>query len=73
MSGHQAKTPDLTLTLPRALLLPVLAGVMPLDKLVADGKAKLDGKGALLTQTLGLMVRHTPNFEILPGTKPAAR
>jgi alkyl sulfatase BDS1-like metallo-beta-lactamase superfamily hydrolase len=70
IKGQQAKNPDLTITLNRADLERVMGGQATFDQLVADGKAKLDGDRKSFDLLRSSLVRFTPDFELLPGTKP---
>lgn len=72
IKGQLAKKPDLTITLNRSDLETVMAGQATFDQLVANGKAKLKGDRKPLDLLRGAMVRFAPNFELLPGTRPAA-
>jgi alkyl sulfatase BDS1-like metallo-beta-lactamase superfamily hydrolase len=69
--GFQAKNPDLTITINRADLETVMAGQATLDDQIAAGKAKLVGDRKPYDQLKGILVRFSPDFEIMPGTKPA--
>lgn len=74
IKGYQAPKPDLTITINRTDLNQIMMGASTFEALATAGKAKLEGNRALLQQLGSIMVRFTPNFEILPGTanqKPA--
>jgi alkyl sulfatase BDS1-like metallo-beta-lactamase superfamily hydrolase len=69
IKGQQAKNPDLTITLNRTDLERVMGGAATFDQLVADGKAELEGDRKGFDLLRSSMVRFTPTFELLPGTK----
>jgi alkyl sulfatase BDS1-like metallo-beta-lactamase superfamily hydrolase len=71
IKGFQATNPDLTITIDRSDLETVMAGQATLDDQIAAGKAKLVGDRKPFDQLKGILVRFTPDFEIMPGTKPA--
>ncbi len=48
-----------------------MAGQATMDEQIANGKAKLAGDRKPYDQLKGILVRFTPDFEIMPGTKPA--
>jgi alkyl sulfatase BDS1-like metallo-beta-lactamase superfamily hydrolase len=73
IQGMQAGTPDATLTVDRSDLLPLLAGMVPMETLIESGKARLDGDGAALARLRGLLVSFKPDFEIMPGTRTSTR
>ncbi|MBT9570131.1 MAG: MBL fold metallo-hydrolase [Pseudomonas umsongensis] len=70
IKGQQAKKPDLTLTLDRSALEGVMARQTSFDQLVADGKATFEGDRKPFAQLMAAMTPFTPDFELLPGTKP---
>ena len=72
IKGMQAGSPDATLTVDRGDLLPLLAGMVPMETLIKSGKARLDGDGAALARLRGLLVSFKPDFEIMPGTRATA-
>lgn len=72
IKGEQAASPDLTITVNRSDLETVMGGQATFDDLVAAGKAKLEGDRKVLDQLRGILVQFTPDFEMLPGTKPLA-
>jgi len=71
IKGQQAKNPDLTITINRSDLETVMAGNATIDDQIAAGKAKLIGDRSCYEQLKGILVQFTPDFEIMPGTKPA--
>ncbi|GFK92808.1 Putative alkyl/aryl-sulfatase YjcS [Fundidesulfovibrio magnetotacticus] len=71
IKGVQAKKPDLTITINRSDLEPVMMGTVTLDDQIATGKAKLDGDRKPYDQLKGVLVQFTPDFEMMPGTKAA--
>jgi alkyl sulfatase BDS1-like metallo-beta-lactamase superfamily hydrolase len=68
IKGVQARQPDLTITVNRADLDGVMMGVKTFDNLIADGKATFDGDRKPFDQLRSVLVKFTPDFEILPGT-----
>lgn len=70
IKGLQAKAPDLTITLNRSDLERVMGGTATFDQLITDGKAKFDGDRKPFDLLRTALVRFTPDFELLPGTKP---
>jgi len=71
IKGQQAKNPDLTVTLDRTDLETLMGGIATFDELVASGKIKLDGNRKPIDQLRSILTRFTPDFELMPGTKPA--
>ncbi len=71
IKGVQAKNPDLTITINRADLETVMMGKATLDDQIVAGKAKLDGDRKPYDQLKSILVQFTPDFELMPGTKPA--
>ena len=72
IKGMQAGSNNATLTVDRSDLLPLLAGMVPMEALIKSGKARLDGDGAALARVRGLLVSFKPDFEIMPGTRASA-
>lgn len=77
IAGHQARKPDLTLTMKRSDLETVMMGKATFDKQIDEGKAKLAGNREAYNVLKGALDQFTMDFEILPGTggkryKPAA-
>jgi len=68
--GHQAKQPDLTITVKRKDLESVMGGAATFDDLLKEGKAKFEGDRKPFDVLRGALVHFTPNFEMLPGTAP---
>jgi alkyl sulfatase BDS1-like metallo-beta-lactamase superfamily hydrolase len=71
IKGQQAKNPDLTLTINRSDLEEVMAGKVSMDEQIIKGKVKLDGDRKPIDQLKSVLVQFTPDFEMMPGTKPA--
>ncbi len=71
IKGQQAKNPDLTITLNRSDLEPVMGGKAMFDDLIVAGKSKFEGNRKPFDQLRGILVQFTPDFELMPGTKPA--
>ena len=71
IKGQQANNPDLTLTINRSDLEEVMAGKVSMDEQIANGKAKLVGDRKPIDQLKSILVQFTPDFEMMPGTRPA--
>ena len=69
ISGFQAKTADLTLTVNRGDLLQVMFGKTTFEDLLKSGKAKAVGDMAILGKLMGMLDTFEVGFEIMPGTK----
>jgi alkyl sulfatase BDS1-like metallo-beta-lactamase superfamily hydrolase len=73
IAGVQASNPDLTVTINRADLEPVMMRQATFASQVAAGRAKLEGNPRVLEQLGACLVQFDQFFEIMPGTKlPAA-
>jgi len=70
IKGQQAKNPDLTITINRSDLEQIMGGKTTFDALVAQGKAKFDGDRKPFDQLKSTLTIFTPDFELMPGTKP---
>jgi len=70
INGFQAPKPDLSITINRADLNQVMMGVASFDDLIKAGKAKFEGDRTGFDQLRSILVPFTPDFEILPGTRP---
>lgn len=68
IKGVQAEKPDLTITVNRSELDKVMMGNTSFEELIASGAAKFEGSRKPYDQLKSLLVRFTPDFEILPGT-----
>ncbi|MBP1777979.1 MAG: hypothetical protein H6Q86_3990 [candidate division NC10 bacterium] len=71
IKGEQAKSPNLTVTVNRVDLEQVMGGKATFDQLIAAGKAKFEGDRTPFDQLRSTLVQFTPDFELMPGTKPA--
>jgi alkyl sulfatase BDS1-like metallo-beta-lactamase superfamily hydrolase len=69
IAGYQAEDADLTLTINRSDLLPIMMRQSSFLKMIDDGKAKLEGDRAPLEMIQQTLVRFDPLFELLPGTR----
>lgn len=69
ISGYQADSADLTLTVNRADLERVMAGEATLEALLADGTIQAQGDLAILGHLAKVMVEFDSRFEIMPGSK----
>ena len=71
LKGHQARDPDLTITINRSDLETVMMGAAKFDDQIKSGKAKLDGNKKVYDQLKTTLVQFELGFEIMPGTKKA--
>jgi len=67
--GFLADKPDLTVTINRADLEPVMAGARTLEQQIAGGLMKVDGDVGVLVKLASTIVNFDPRFQIMPGTK----
>jgi alkyl sulfatase BDS1-like metallo-beta-lactamase superfamily hydrolase len=72
IQGFQAMNADLTLTINRTDLEPVILGLVSLKAQAEAGKATLDGDPSVFGQLLSTLVEFDRTFEIMPGTRRAA-
>jgi alkyl sulfatase BDS1-like metallo-beta-lactamase superfamily hydrolase len=68
IEGFQAKDADLTITINRTDLEPVMMGVKTMEAQIADGTAKVKGDTSVIGKLASTLVVFDPRFEILPGT-----
>ena len=68
IEGFLAEDPDLTLTIDRSDLEPVMMGAKRLVDQIEDGTAKAEGDVGVLEKLASTLVVFDPRFEILPGT-----
>lgn len=66
--GHQAQAPDLTVTINRADLDPVIAGELTLAAQLQAGRGSATGDLEVLDRLQSLLVTFDSGFEIMPGT-----
>lgn len=71
IEGYQADGADLTLTIDRAELEPVMTGETTIFEQIDSGKAKADGDTEVLRQLGSMLVDFEMNFEVMPGTEGA--
>ncbi len=73
IEGYESKEADLTITIDRADLEPVMMGAETLQAQIDDGTAKVEGNAEVLKQLASTLAQFHVGFEILPGTvtKPA--
>jgi alkyl sulfatase BDS1-like metallo-beta-lactamase superfamily hydrolase len=69
IAGQQAANPDLTVTIDRADLEPVMMRKATFASQAAAGRARLEGNPKVLEQLAGCLVEFDQFFEIMPGTK----
>jgi len=70
IKGQQAPNPDLTITVNRSDLEQVMGGKTTFETLLSEGKAKFDGNRKPFDQLKSTLTIFTPDFELIPGTKP---
>ncbi|MCF1428772.1 MAG: MBL fold metallo-hydrolase [Shewanella sp.] len=68
IKGQQAAKPDLTISINRSDLEPVMMGLASFKDQVNSGKAKVTGNAKLLDELMTMMVQFNMGFELLPGT-----
>jgi alkyl sulfatase BDS1-like metallo-beta-lactamase superfamily hydrolase len=68
IQGFQDQNPDLTITINRADLEPVMMGVTTFDSQIDAGKATLVGDRAPYDKLKAMLDTFSVGFEILPGT-----
>jgi alkyl sulfatase BDS1-like metallo-beta-lactamase superfamily hydrolase len=68
IEGYQAEDPDLTTTIDRADLEPVMMGAKTLADQIESGTAKLEGNAQVLSQLGATMTDFELGFAIIPGT-----
>ncbi len=71
ITGHHAKDADLTITINRADLEPIMMRRATFATQAAAGKARLEGNALVLQQLMACLVDFDQYFEIMPGTKLA--
>jgi alkyl sulfatase BDS1-like metallo-beta-lactamase superfamily hydrolase len=71
IKGQQGKDADLSITVNRSDLETVMAGKATFDELLAAGKATFVGDRKPFDQLRSILVRFTPDFELIPGTRAA--
>ena len=69
--GVQAPKADLTVTINRTDLEPVMMRKATFASQAAAGRAKLEGDARVMEQLMSCLVEFDQYFEIMPGTKPA--
>ena len=68
IQGYQAEDPDLTITIDRADLEPVMMGAKTLADQIESGAAKLEWNAEVLSQLGATMTDFELGFAIIPGT-----
>ena len=68
-AGFLAAKPDLTITVNRSDLEPIMAGAKTVEAQAAAGLLKLEGDASVLGKLAATMVDFDPRFQIMPGTK----
>jgi alkyl sulfatase BDS1-like metallo-beta-lactamase superfamily hydrolase len=72
ISGVQAPKADLTVTIDRADLEPVMMRKATFASQAAAGRAKLEGDARVMEQLMSCLVEFDQYFEIMPGTRSPA-
>jgi alkyl sulfatase BDS1-like metallo-beta-lactamase superfamily hydrolase len=72
ISGFKAPDADLTVTINRADLEPVMMQKATFASQAAAGRARFEGNPQVLQQLMASLDQFSPDFEIMPGTRPAA-
>jgi alkyl sulfatase BDS1-like metallo-beta-lactamase superfamily hydrolase len=68
LEGFQAEDADLTVTIDRADLEPVMMGVVTFAEQIAAGKATLEGNAELFDALWSMLDTFDVGFQVLPGT-----
>jgi len=71
IKGYHADDADLTIKLNRADLEQLLLGKTNLPELIQSQKIHLEGDSTIIGNVGKMLSKFTPNFELIPGTKPA--
>ena len=69
IAGFTAPDADVTLTINRSELLPVMMKQVTLGDQIREGKAQVAGNLRVLAQLSSALVEFDPVFEIMPGTR----
>jgi alkyl sulfatase BDS1-like metallo-beta-lactamase superfamily hydrolase len=69
IQGFQAKNADLTITINRADLVPVMMRKATFATQVEAGRASLQGNPRVLQQLMACLTDFDQYFEIMPGTR----
>jgi hypothetical protein len=72
IANYQAKKPTLTITINRSDLNSIMMGASTFEALETAGKAKFEGDRSAYEKLKSILVKFTPNFEIMPGTLNAS-
>jgi alkyl sulfatase BDS1-like metallo-beta-lactamase superfamily hydrolase len=67
--GFEAPKADLTMTVRRVDLEPIMAGQRTIEGQVAAGVLKLEGDASVLAKLAATMIDFDSRFQIMPGTK----
>ena len=73
IQGYQAQDADLTITINRADLEPIMMRKATFASQAAAGRASLAGNTDVLKQLMGSLGDFDQYFEIMPGTKTVVR
>jgi alkyl sulfatase BDS1-like metallo-beta-lactamase superfamily hydrolase len=70
IKGQQNQKADLIITVNRADLEKVMGGQTTFEALLKGGQAKFTGDRKPFDQLRSVLTTFTPDFELMPGTKP---
>jgi alkyl sulfatase BDS1-like metallo-beta-lactamase superfamily hydrolase len=70
IAGYRAPDADLTITINRADLEPIMMRQATFATQAAAGKARLEGNPQVLQRLMAALGEFDQYFEIMPGTKP---
>jgi alkyl sulfatase BDS1-like metallo-beta-lactamase superfamily hydrolase len=73
IEGFRSDQADLTVTINRTDLEPVMMQTATFATQAAAGRARFEGNPQVLAQLMGCLGHFATDFEIMPGTRPAAR
>ena len=69
IQGYQANDADLTITIDREDLIPIMMGLKTFDGQLKAGKARFEGDRKLFDRIRMAMADFDPFFEMMPGTR----
>lgn len=72
VEGFLHDDPDLAITIDRADLELIMAGLKRFTDAIEDGTAEAEGNAEILNQIAGTLGAFNPFFEVLPGTAAPA-
>jgi len=69
IEGYLSENPDVTITMNRSDLDPVIMGQATLAQQLQSGVGEVQGNQAVLLQLAASLVQFTSGFEVMPGTQ----